>query len=738
MIKKIFSVSMVLIAAILLLLVVLRTYRFSNAINTRLEESTLNSLSEISLNVKFFIEDDLTKKIEFLDSLVDTLITVATDEERIAEYIADMSRHSSFGLRRIAVVDKDGNGITEERQYVDISEADYFETLKEGNIVITDFVVSPVTGGQAVIIASPIFIGGVFDGAIQAEVAIEDIEYLFESSFDGRGYYFVVDAQGTIISQTQNEYTIATDNLFESMAYVDVEGGYDIDYLVGAVENEQEFTLEYTVEDEKRLAQIRTIENTDWYLFTAIPEEVISQESDEISADVYVFVVEMCVAVAGALIAIIVLQLTWNRNVRRALEYDKLTGVYNLSKFKIEIKKKLMKYPKERFTIIKLDLINFKSINEIHGFEVGNQVIRQFAGVGKKSTLPHFMQARVGADEFLLFAPYEVFEHLDKTSKYYEALFASGLDSLDQHDFQFRYGRYAIPDNRKEVDEIVNNVTMAHYFAKEKAGSCIVDYNDSFTKNVIRATEITNKMNMALINKEFKLYLQGKACLQTGEIIGAEALVRWQQADGSFVYPDEFIPIFESNGFIVDLDFYMLKKACDYLKTRIRSRKKPIPISVNFSRLHLNDDEMVNKIIEIVDGKKVPRELIEIELTESISLDKEDKVVEFEKKLHENGFKLSMDDFGTGYSSFETIQKINFDVIKLDKSLMAFLTENDKRKIVITSIVKMINSLGMKSVAEGVETKEQAEFLLSIGCDTAQGYYFSRPVDVSDFDKILK
>ncbi len=331
----------------------------------------------------------------------------------------------------------------------------------------------------------------------------------------------------------------------------------------------------------------------------------------------------------------------------------------------------------------------------------------------------------------------KAFDNLEKTRYEYERKFRETLDIAQIHKIEFRYGRYFIPKGETDVNDIVNNVVMAHNYAKEN-NEVICDYDDAFKEKLLQKTEITNKMQVALEREEFKVFLQPKYSVENRTIEGAEALVRWKENDGKFIYPDQFIPIFEQNGFILQLDMYMLENVCKMIKKWIEEKVEPITISVNFSRVHFSNPNFVKEIKGIVDKYDIPSKYIEIELTERTIVENENALVKIVDDLHKAKFTLSMDDFGAGYSSLGILKTIDVDIVKLDKSFLDDSSSNKKGAIIMERTLKMVDELGMISVAEGVETEEQLEFLKLAKCHMAQGYLLARPMPTADFEELYK
>ncbi|MGB5822438.1 MAG: EAL domain-containing protein, partial [Proteocatella sp.] len=229
-----------------------------------------------------------------------------------------------------------------------------------------------------------------------------------------------------------------------------------------------------------------------------------------------------------------------------------------------------------------------------------------------------------------------------------------------------------------------------------------------------------------------------KYLLSKSKIIGGEALVRWEHSEKGIIFPDEFIPLFEKNGNIIRLDMYMLEKACQWLSYRLKNNLEYVPLSVNQSRISLYKEGHVDDLKSMVEKYGVPTELIEIEITENIFLENFKHIEQILLKLHNYGFKVSMDDFGSGNSSLNMLHEIFVDVIKLDKKFFDLKDNKDRGHLIIKNIVSMTADLDIGIIAEGVELKEHVDFLISIGCNQAQGYYFSKPVTVNKFEEIFE
>lgn len=241
------------------------------------------------------------------------------------------------------------------------------------------------------------------------------------------------------------------------------------------------------------------------------------------------------------------------------------------------------------------------------------------------------------------------------------------------------------------------------------------------------------EITAALENKEFKVYFQPQYDAISSQMKGAEALARWVKSDGTLVLPKDFIPFMEENGTIVELDWYILDEVCRFLKEQKENALKVVPISVNFSRIHLKEDDFIQRMNAITDFYEVSHDTIVVEITETTFAEGGECVRVFCDKVRENGYKIAIDDFGSGFSSLSFLKEMSIDILKIDRSLLKGNFENDKERIVLETIILLANRLKLCTVAEGVETKEQLGFLRTCDCNEIQGFLFARPMPGSDF-----
>lgn len=423
---------------------------------------------------------------------------------------------------------------------------------------------------------------------------------------------------------------------------------------------------------------------------------------------------------------------------------DTLTGLDSYEIFLQKLEKEMLEIGDDRITIVYTDIKHFKYINETYGYKVGDALLKDFVNEFMKKKDKYLCAARVYSDNFVTasrlsnnsFSNEEFRNMILQINNEWERKFREKyLNSR----LQFCTGISITDKNSRslEAETAVSNANLARKVAKEMENDCCVLFDQSMMEGIRREVEITSVIPKALAQKEFLIYFQPKMETDTLEVVGAEALVRWQKPDGDFIYPDEFIPLIERSGQIVDVDYYVYREVFRFLAERIKAGKKVVPISLNVSRMHLNKLHILEYIEELLEEFQIPCSLVEFELTESIYLENTERALELVDGLHNLGIKVSMDDFGSGYSSLNLLSKLPIDIIKLDRVFLKEGVLQESDRIIISCVVDMAKKLKITSLCEGVETLEQSNYLKEVGCQIQQGFYFSRPIPQEVFENFI-
>lgn len=421
----------------------------------------------------------------------------------------------------------------------------------------------------------------------------------------------------------------------------------------------------------------------------------------------------------------------------RLLEYDSLTEIYSEQKFYQVTREFLDNSGDESIAVIHFDIDRFKIINAFYGAREGDRLICYVANA-IRAVMTEFDSrstfGRISGDVFAICMPYrelaDIYNVLERIK-----------ERIRRHSVHYYLetcaGIYLIEDKNMDVAEIFDKASMAATQCKEKYMVHESMYTKELSDSLKREQQIIDEMDEALAKNEFVVYFQPKYEVEGRSPGGAEALVRWQKPDGTLVSPGVFIPIFEKNGFITKLDYYVWEKVCQFIRGELDSGRKPAPISVNVSRVNLYDPKFLESLIDLVERYKIPPKYLHLELTESVFSDNATIIQDAVFYLHKAGFTILMDDFGSGYSSLNVLKDVDLDVLKIDMKFFSKGGTAEKGAKIIEAVVKMAESLNMTVIAEGVEEQEQVDFLTKLGCDYIQGYYFAKPMPQEEYQKLM-
>ncbi len=424
------------------------------------------------------------------------------------------------------------------------------------------------------------------------------------------------------------------------------------------------------------------------------------------------------------------------RRTTKIIYTDMLTGGDNWLFFTKKSSKLIKKMgPKRKYAVIHLRMKKYRSFCTCFGINKGEELIeRLYYAIKKhlrrKETMAHYEKA-----DFGLLLTYT--DELELATRL-EGMVQSLEGVFPNIKLKYQIGVCEVENSRANVEELYNNALLAREMHGDDNEQKIAFFNIEMSKQRIWERKVEDDMERALMNKEFQVYLQPK--FSTGEetLGGAEALVRWIHPTEGFVPPNKFIPIFEQNGFILKLDDFMLEEVAKQQAKWISEGWQVVPISVNVSRAHFTREDLAEHICEIVDKYHVPHEVIELELTESAFFDDKEMLLSTVKKLRDVGFSVSMDDFGAGYSSLNSLKELSLDVLKIDADFFRGTDSLDRGMLIVTEVINLAKKLNMKIVAEGIESREQVDFLKEQECDLIQGYYFAKPMPLSEFEKTYK
>ncbi|MBE5938659.1 MAG: GGDEF domain-containing protein [Lachnospiraceae bacterium] len=385
---------------------------------------------------------------------------------------------------------------------------------------------------------------------------------------------------------------------------------------------------------------------------------------------------------------------------------------------------------KQNYALVHLEMRKYRSFCTCFGVNKGQELIESFYAALRKEIQKNEVMSHQEDAKFGLLLVYTETEQLEARIQQLKNAMNAVLPGMKMY---FGAGVYLVRHGEYDVEQLYNNAMIACEMLGEEAENKIAYFDVEMNKQKLWERKVEDDMDRALANREFQVYLQPKISTSEEVLGGAEALVRWIHPTEGFISPNRFIPIFEKNGFILKLDDYMLEEIAKVQAGWLAQGRKLVPISVNVSRAHFTREDLAEHICAIVDKYQVPHSAIELELTESAFFDDKKVLLNTVQKLRTAGFPVSMDDFGAGYSSLNSLKELQIDVLKIDADFFRGADVEERGLLIVSEVIDLAKKLNMKIVAEGIESREQVEFLIEQECDLIQGYFYSKPMPVEEF-----
>ncbi len=428
-----------------------------------------------------------------------------------------------------------------------------------------------------------------------------------------------------------------------------------------------------------------------------------------------------------------------------ATVYDPLTNLWTRQRFESEATK-MLRSSRSKFMLIEADIRGFKFINQNYGEEDADNLILAYSKMLSKAIANyHAIIGRGFADHFYIFLKITSVHHAMNTFKEQMALFSEASKKYEIPFFP-KFGiSFLMPHSDisgNKIQSLIGQASFAKSTIKDNLLTQYAVYNSKLLEKINEERFIESHMQQALEDREFFVMYQPKISLSDDRIVGAEALVRWNSPKLGLMTPDKFIPLFERNGFITKLDYYVYDEVFRFIQTQLAKGLPVVPISVNMSRNHNKPEKFMHDFMEIFNKYSIPSKLVQIEILERSVMDN-DNLEDITDKLHKEGFTVAMDDFGSGESSLNMLTKIPVDVLKFDREFLNSSTDSEgridkKSEKFIHILIDLSKNLDKQTVFEGVETQAQRDFLRSIECDQAQGFFYSKPLSEQDFVQFIK
>ncbi len=711
-----------------------------NMVKNTVSAETDRYLDEISHHLAALANHKVASTYQMLNASAAVYQQLESGEAR-TQYLQTISE--SFDFQRISVIGMDGTIVSMDGKGLNVLEEPYVQSALQGKSAISERVPSPVDGTEVLIFTVPLIENHSVAGALAASIPQESMtDFLAIESFGGEGYCAVIDREGHFVIKSTNKNVHSTgDNFFGLLEQNGtLQSNTSLDQIKRNFEDDLAGNFSYSLEDGmKKTLNYTPLDVDGWYLLSIVPEDVNRKTANRFIRFSAIINIVIVVLFLSLILLIVFLQ---RKNQKRLAEFaftDPVTGGCNRMAFEMNAERLIGKSAAGSFILVSLDIDKFKLINDLYGSNRGNDTLRYVYQTIQKLLQPDELLARIAGDTFSLLLHRtdqdkirrRLYDMAEKINRFNDAL-------ERKYYLTFSMGVYEIEDPGLEMIAIEDRATVARKNSARALDNRMVScmfYSEFERIRMIHEKEIGNRMQEALENHEFIFFLQPKYDLKSNEICGAEALVRWNDPKRGLLSPSEFVPIFEKNGFITRMDLFVFEQVCALLQKWIENGITPVPISVNLSRVHLRTPDFLEEYQAIWEKYRVPARLIEIELTETLVFENLDAFGRIIDQIHNIGFHCSLDDFGSGYSSLNTLKDIPADVLKLDRAFFSDPAMDNKRgNEVVESVIELAHKLQMQTVAEGIETLPQVEFLRQTKCDVVQGFIFSKPIPVSEFE----
>lgn len=711
-------------------------------IRNSLQQQLMSSIEGVAEQNEILVEKEAGTRFRLLDSLAREL---SDGDESI--FVDKMQGFvETYQFKRMGYIAADGTAKTTDGYRLNMSDRDFFQQSMQGKNFLTDAFEDRIdTSYETINVFSvPVYeknqktIKGVLFGTCGYEMFEECLK---NEIFEGQAFNYIIKIDGTIVAGSGNskKWGIGK-NIFVTDASEDErdDDARDDDARDKMISDMKEGKSGYGMDPKRKEASLYyymplKIEESGetWYVVTAVSESVLTSRM-QVVMDAINSLMVIILAVISVSVGVYIYSWRKSKKELMTLAYqDPVTLGDNFVAFKERAKSK-----KDGVGwLIAMDVTDFKLINSTCGVPKGDEVLRAIWEIFENETGENELAAHVNADRFILFWMDENQENIKQRLEHVIKKIEEIPERLEIPNLFPVFGIFhtIVLD---EIDPLYGNAVQAKHQIKGRRDRHYIFYDELNHESIQENRELEEHFETALENEEFEIWYQPKYSAHSRKLVGAEALVRWRRADGALIPPLKFIPLFERNGNIIRLDEYVFRAVCRQQKEWQKQGQKMLPVSVNISRVSLYYSSVVEKYESIIRSFDLDSKYIQLEITESATIDN-NEIFNLLEQFHTAGFKILLDDFGSGYSYLAALNRMHFDTIKLDKSLVDYIGDDNGEKL-LNSITKLAQSFGMEITAEGVETVEQLMFLCNLDCDDIQGYYFSRPLPVKEYEECLK
>ncbi len=712
------------------------------AVRRCLVQVTLEEQKQVERNLVDVAEQNKAQIQTVIDSrtmLLEAMCKQMSDEED-PDFLIDqfVPLVSIYGVRRIGFADLNGRAYSTDGYYVDVSGQSFFQRSLKGEMVLTDMQTGGYGGSveNTNIHSAPVYwldtqeIMGVMFITYRTEA---QSELLHVSSFGNEGTSCIFQADGGIVAVNDNAMLQPGENIFEKLITASGSNQNNVTGLQNGLGGEGSVLTTFRSGEREYFFYVsEVLRRPGWYLATIVPTDVLSQRTEPILLSVQNMLSVVVVMLLFCGLIYLWTMYQQHQELYRLAYQDPLTGLANYSAFRERMRRGIG--VSGAGYVVSADLRGFGTINNTCGVPKGDELLREMGRVLSEDVGRGELAAHVSGDRFVLFLHSESQEDLVRRITALRQKIVDLSPLLEVPHVVPQFGVRAV-DDPSHPEQSYSDANLTKQRFRERADSFYSFFDGEMRERNLEIQQMEDNFGTALEQHQFEMWYQPKYDPVTGKLVAAEALVRWRRPDGTLIPPGKFIPLFEHNGMISQLDEYTFEMVCAQQRTWKDEGKAAVPVSVNVSRASLFFADIVARYMVIAKRNDIETDCIELEITES-AIEGNGNIEELIRQFRSCGFRILVDDFGSGYSSMSTLTKRYFDNIKIDKSLTDCIGTPEGDSL-LGSIVHMAHEFNMTVTAEGVEEKRQVDFLVGLSCDNIQGYYYSRPLPVPDFTPLL-
>lgn len=638
----------------------------------------------------------------------------------------------------IVVVDLEGRGKDSNNREIYIGDREYFKNTAKGIVSVSEPLDSKIYDDNIIVYSIPLILEGKIVGVVCGINNSDLVKTQLDTSiYKNQGCSYIINQSGNLILEShidgEDEYgnkDNAIHDFFDDMRMnlsnkSILETGSAIKYLYG---------------EQKYVAYSKIKSTDDWYFITAVPTSNVFIDAQK---TIEITVIILIVSILAFIIIGLYLIISSRNNkekLDKAVYEDHLTEINNYEKFMIDGEIYLNERNKNSCIVVVFDIEKFKVINDMYGYQVGDSILKNISKNLQQYFGDSAVYGRLTGDTFGLLT-----EIYDKDNEIQHLIYKikKEIISLDNLNLNIKIGLsigiYIVEEHKEDLNikRIVDNADMARFKSKSMQQIDYLMFDENMKEEKKIKMMIEQDLLYAIKKEQFEIYYQPKFDIITKQIIGSEALIRWIHPTMGVVSPIKFIPIAEKDGFINEIGNWVFNDVCKTLRNIIDEGVKVVPVSVNLSRVELYQEDLIKFLDRTLKKYNIPAELVELEITETTTLNDMNFISDKIYKIKDLGIKVAMDDFGVGNSNLSNLKDIPMDVLKIDRSILIDIETNIKTKVVIESILHISNHLNLEVICEGVENMEQVEILKNMGCKVIQGYVFSKPIDRNQYRNIL-